>query len=83
MQSIEQGYMAFFREGSEGIGAVTDVSNDEVVVYVENFGPFTVPMSAVREVHDSKVILEKDRVSSMFLKAVAHAHDAEDPKTAG
>lgn len=83
MKDIQQGYMAFFHEGSEGVGAVTDVTADEIVVYVENFGPFTVPRSAVKDVHDSKVILEKGRVSSTFLKAVAHAHDAEDPKLAG
>ena len=48
MKDIQQGYMAFFHEGSEGVGAVTDVTADEIVVYVENFGPFTVPMSAVK-----------------------------------
>lgn len=83
MKDIQQGYMAFFHEGSEGVGAVTDVTSDEIVVYVENFGPFTVSMSAVKDVHDNKVILEKGRVSSAFLKAVAHAHDAEDPKLSG
>lgn len=83
MQSIEQGYMAFFADGREGIGAVTDVTATAVVVYIENFGAFDVPLSAVKDVHDEKVILEKSDVGMTFLRAVAHAHDAEDPKLAG
>lgn len=83
MQVIEQGFVAFFAEGDEGVGAVTGVSPSEVVIYVENFGAFNVPMSAVKAVHDEKVIIARTHVSRAFLLAVEHAHDAEDPKQAG
>lgn len=75
--------MAFFKEGSEGIGAVTEVTDTNIVVYVENSGPFTVPKTAVKKVHDNKVIIDAALVSPVFLKAVTHAHDAEDPKLVG
>ena len=83
MQVIEQGYMAFFAESTEGVGAVTDVSPSAVVIYVENFGAFNVPISAVKAVHDEKVILERTDVSRAFRRAVEHAHDSEDSEQAG
>lgn len=83
MQTIEQGYMVFFNEGSEGVGAVSDVGPRSVSVYVENFGAFEVPLSAIKAVHDEKVIVAKGKVSRALLLAVEHAHDAEDPKLVG
>ena len=50
--------MAFLAEGKEGIGAVRAVAADHIVVYVENGGEFKVARSAVRRVHDDKVILD-------------------------
>ena len=57
-ETIQQGFMAFLAEGKEGIGAVRAVGTDHIVVYVENGGEFKVPRSAVRRVHDDKVILD-------------------------
>jgi hypothetical protein len=75
--------MVFLAEGQEGIGAVRDVQPDSVSVFVENFGEFHVPLDAVKAVHDQKVVLNRDRVSVKLLRAVEHAHDAEDPRLAG
>ncbi len=80
---VEQGYMAFIAEGREGIGAVRGVTDKSLVIYVENAGEFVVPRSAVKSVHDQKVILDPQRLDRELLAAVGHAHDREDPELAG
>jgi len=82
-EPIELGYMAFVAEGSEGIGAVRGVSPDHVVIYVENAGEFIVPMTAVRKVHDQKVMLNPRLLDKALLSAIGHVHDSEDPKLVG
>jgi ureidoglycolate hydrolase len=82
-ERIEQGFMAFIAEGKEGIGAVRGVTPHSIVIYVENAGEFIVPMSAVRKVHDQKVILDRHLLDAALLAAIRRAHDSEDPKLAG
>lgn len=82
-ETIHTGYMVFLAEGQEGIGAVRETSPDHIVVYVENGGEFPVPRTAVRRVHDGKVILDPRQVNKALLTAVGHAHDSEDPRLAG
>ncbi|WP_072390056.1 hypothetical protein [Hyphomicrobium sp. CS1GBMeth3] len=80
---IQRDFMVFLAEGQEGIGSVHDIGSESISVYVENFGEFLVPLKAVTSVHDQKVLLDRDQVSEKFLRAVAHAHDNEDPKVVG
>ncbi|MEI9901597.1 MAG: hypothetical protein WDN31_17450 [Hyphomicrobium sp.] len=80
---IETGYMVFLAEGKEGIGAVRETSPDHIFVYVENSGEFKVMRSAVRRVHDGKVLLDPHQVDKALLSAVGHAHDSEDPRLVG
>lgn len=80
---IRRDYMVFLAEGEEGIGAVHDIGAESISVYVENFGEFLVPLEAVTSVHDRKVLLDRAQVSDRFLRAVAHAHNMEDPRLAG
>jgi hypothetical protein len=82
-EPIEKGFMVFIAEGHEGIGAVREVTRDHIVIYVENGGEFTVPLGAVRKVHDEKVILDPRQLDKALLSAVGHAHDSEDPKLVG
>ncbi|HEY8246036.1 MAG TPA: hypothetical protein VIG38_01965 [Hyphomicrobium sp.] len=82
-ETIQQGFMTFLAEGKEGIGAVRSVGTDHIVVYVENGGEFKVPRSAVRRVHDDKVILDPGKLDRELLNALGHAHDREDPKLLG
>jgi hypothetical protein len=82
-ERIEPGFMAFVKEGSEGIGAVRGVTPDHVVIFVENAGEFIVPMTAVRSVHDQKVMLDPRRLDEALLSAIGHVHDSEDPKLVG
>jgi len=82
-EPIETGFMVFLAEGKEGIAAVRETDRDHIVIYVENSGEFTIPRSAIRSVHDEKVLLDPSKVDTALLKAVGHAHDREDPKLAG
>lgn len=82
-EPIEKGFMAFLAEGREGIGAVREVARDHIVIYVENGGEFKVPKSAVRKVHDEKVILDPKQLDKALLSALGHVHDSEDPKLLG
>jgi len=82
-ETINTGLMVFLAEGKEGIGAVRETAPDHIVVYVENAGEFKVPRTAVRSVHDGKVMLDPQHVDKALLKAVGHAHDSEDPRLVG
>ncbi|KWT71317.1 hypothetical protein [Hyphomicrobium sulfonivorans] len=82
-EPIEIGFMAFLAEGREGIGAVRAVADGHIVIYVENGGEFSVPSSAIRSVHDDKVILDARHLDRRLLDAIGHAHDREDPKLVG
>lgn len=82
-EPIEQGFMVFLAEGAEGIGAVRDTTADSILVYVENGGEFSVPLAAVKSVHDQKVLLDARLLDKALLDAVGHAHDREDPRLVG
>ena len=80
---IEPGFMVFTGEGREGIGAVRQVGDTSLVIYVENSGEFEIPFTAVKAVHDQKVVLTPSLLEKTLLEAVSHAHDREDPKLVG
>jgi hypothetical protein len=82
-EPIETGFMVFLAEGKEGIGAVRETAAQYIIVYVENAGEFPVARSAIRRVHDGKVILDPHQVDKALLTAVGHAHDSEDPRLVG
>ena len=76
---IEIGFQAFVSDGGEEFGAVRDVYANELVVYVENAGDFTVPRSAVHAVHAHKVVFDCKKLDPRLRRAIGHAHDAEVP----
>jgi hypothetical protein len=81
-EKIEAELQAFTSDGSEEFGAVRQVSpggRPELVIYVENAGDFTVPLSAVDAVHSEKVILNCAKLDSRLRRAIGHAHDGEEP----
>ncbi|HEX4079721.1 MAG TPA: hypothetical protein VHX61_12705 [Rhizomicrobium sp.] len=85
MERIEADFEVFMHDGEVAFGAVREVSSGgrpEIVIYVENAGDFTVPLSAVRDVHDKKVILDCAKVDHDLKDAIGHAHVAEDPNVA-
>ena len=57
-------------------GAVRQIKpqgRPEVVVYVENAGDFTIPLSVIKAVHSRKVIVDCDKLEHRLRKAIGHA----------
>jgi hypothetical protein len=82
LEQIQQDFQVYFHDGEVAFGAVRQVRRDEIVIYVENGGDFTVPLSAVRDVHDEKVILDSTRIGHDLKQAIGQAHLREDPNVA-
>jgi hypothetical protein len=83
MDAIEEGFEVFVSDHDKPFGAVRRVSRHgggELVVYVENAGDFSVPLTAVAAVHAQKVILDGAKLDKRLREAIRHAHDAEDPR---
>ena len=76
-QEIEPGYMVFVADGEMGVAAVREVRDDGLVIHVQNGGEFTIPGTAVRDVHEKKVVLDLQQLPDEVCKALNHAHDAE------
>ena len=75
---IEVGYQAFAVGSEEEFGAVREVRAAEVVIYVEDFGDTAVPLSAVTEVVEEKVIVDISKLDEKVREAIARAHRDED-----
>ena len=80
MESVDLAYMAFLEEGGEGFGAVVETRQSAIVIYVENAGEFVVPRSAIRSVHDKKVVLRRDALDPALIEAIKHVHDREEDR---
>ncbi len=81
-EQIQLGFQVFGRDGGEEFGAVRDVcpaGRQELLINVENGGDHCVPLDAIVDVHDGKVIVDVARLPASLRSAVAHAHDAERP----
>jgi hypothetical protein len=81
-ERVRVGFQVFARDGDAAFGAVREVCPDgrrELLVNVENAGDHRLPLEAIADVHDGKVIVDLSRLSLALRFAVAHAHDAEQP----
>ena len=80
-EQISEGFMVFVSDGDEGIGSVRKIRHGlpELIVYIENAGDFVVPLSAIKDVHSEKVILDFDRLDLRLRDVIRHARDSEDP----
>ena len=80
-EQIQEGFDVFAHDGAHAFGDVRRVlpHGREIVIYIENAGEFTVPISAVQAVHDEKVVLDTNKLDAVLRSAIRHAHDAEDP----
>ncbi len=82
-EPIREGFDVFVHDGDKAFGAVRQVSphgRAELVIYVENAGDFTVPLTAVASVDSGKVVLNCGRLEHRLRKAIGHAHEGEDPR---
>jgi len=79
--NIKQGDEVFLHDGEVPFGSVQrhpPHDAKEIIIYVENAGEFLVPLSAVKAVHDGKVLLDKGKLHLELQEAIKHAHDRED-----
>jgi hypothetical protein len=76
-ETIREGFDVFVHDAGKSFGAVREVGPGTITVYVENAGDFTVPLSAVKEVHDQKVILDCGKLDADLRSAIGHAHEDE------
>jgi hypothetical protein len=84
-ETIREDFEVFVHDGDVAFGAVREVrpgGRPEIVIYIENAGDFIVPLSAVRDVHDEKVILDCGKLDHKLKRAIGHAHAVEDPNIA-
>ena len=80
MEAIAEGFDVFVHDGEKAFGAVRRLHPHSITVYIENAGDFEVPLSAVKEVHDEKVVLNSGKLDQRLKDAIAHAHSREDPR---
>ena len=80
-EKIEEGFDVFVHDGEKAFGAVRQAPTgaDHIVVYVEASGDFSVPLSAIKDVHSEKVILDCSKIDVALKRAIGHAHEGEDP----
>lgn len=77
-EQIRADLPVFLHDGEVAIGAVRDVRPDHIEIYIENAGDFSIPRSAVHEVHFNKVILDGRKLDKKVHDAIGRAHAAED-----
>ena len=80
MERVREGFDVFVHDGEKAFGAVRAVGGHDITIYVESAGDFRVPMSAVRDVHDEKVVLDCGKLDPVLRRAIGHAHEGEDPR---
>ena len=80
MEKIAEGFDVFVHDGEKSFGAVRQIRPGEIVVYIENGGDFEVPLSAVKDVHDEKVVLDSGKLDAKLREAIRRAHSGEDPR---
>jgi hypothetical protein len=81
-ERIQVGFQVFVRDGEEEFGAIRDVcpgGRNEFLVNIENSGDHCIPIQAIVDVHDEKVIVDLALLPADTRRLIAHAHDAEEP----
>lgn len=77
-EPIRKDLPVFLHDGDVAIGAVRGFSGNDVIIYIENAGDFTLPRSAVKDVHEHKLILDGSKLDAKIHAAIGRAHAAED-----
>jgi len=75
---IEVGFQAFDKGAEEEFGAVRQVRTQDVVIYIEDAGDTVIPLAAVTDVVEGKVIVDTARLEEGVRRAIASAHRDED-----
>jgi len=81
-EAISIGFQVFADGGEEEFGAIREVcpgGREEFLVNIENGGDHCLPLSAIVDVHDEKVIVDVARLPESIRRLIKHAHDGEQP----
>jgi hypothetical protein len=81
-ERIQIGFQVFADGGDEEFGAIREVcpgGRNEFLVNIENGGDHCLPLDAILDVHDEKVIVDVKRLPADTRRLIGHAHDAEEP----
>jgi hypothetical protein len=79
-EKIREGFDVFLHDGDKSFGAVRQVRQNAIVVYVENAGDFEIPFSAIKDAEAEKVILDSGKLDPKLTEAIRKAHIGEDPR---
>jgi hypothetical protein len=80
--AIRLGDQVYTSEGADPVGAVRELrsgSHPALIIYIENSGDITIPVPAIRAVHDGKVVLDPDKLEDPVRRALGHVRDSEVP----
>ena len=83
LEKVQPEFPAFVGEGTEPVGAVREVMPHALRLYIENAGDFEIPETAIKSVHDGKVMLASYALDTALLEAIRHRRDREDHSVAG
>jgi hypothetical protein len=75
---IEVGYQAFAQGAEEEFGAVRQVRAQDLVIYIEDAGDTVIPLAAVSDVIEGKVIVDTGKLEPGVRRAIEDAHRDED-----
>jgi hypothetical protein len=79
-ESVRTGFQVFAKDGAEEFGAVREVcpgGRKDLLINVENGGDHWIPVDAIVDVHDEKVIVDVALLPASLRGIIGHAHDAE------
>jgi hypothetical protein len=82
-EQVREGFDVFLHDGADAVGAVRAVRENAIVVYIEDGGDFEVPMGAVVETGDQKIVLDAAQLDPRMLDAIRLRRRDEDPKLMG
>jgi len=77
-EPIRKDLPVFLHDGDVAVGAVRGFDGSDLIIYIENAGDFTLPRSAVKDVHVHKLILDGTKLDAKVRTAIGRAHAAED-----
>jgi hypothetical protein len=77
-EAIRKDLPVFLHDGDVAIGTVRGMSGNDLIIYIENAGDFTLPRSVVQDVHEHKVILDGRKLDAKVRTAIGRAHLSED-----
>ncbi|MEM6533174.1 MAG: hypothetical protein AAF654_11145 [Myxococcota bacterium] len=75
--AVEVGWEVFGSDGDVAFGAVREIHEDHLVVFVEGLHDIAVPAESVKDVHYEKVIVDVTSLKPKVREAIGHAHDGE------